>query len=270
MAISNQTRRILWKRSGDRCAVCQRRLVVHATESYLESAIGNECHIVAPEPNGPRSNFPLTVEEPDDYSNLILLCQVHHQLVDDQPHTYPVDKLREIKRRHEAWIRDAFNLELPASEPIQSPLLLYRMETGLQLISLLRGSHASRFHHDHLDSDRTELANEFLQNIQERLDSWDAIASQDRITAQLTLNRAICNLEANGLLVYAARQQERHQVENLVIDDWQVGYLLVVNQANPIAANRSEALERLMGFKLATDREFASYILIQLQHEQIR
>nr|WP_290227790.1 hypothetical protein [Trichocoleus desertorum] len=280
MAISSQTRRILWRRSGDRCAVCQRRLVMHATESYLESAIGNECHIVAPEPDGPRGNFPLTVEERDDYSNLILLCQIHHQLVDAQPHTYPVDMLKEIKYRHETWIRDTLKLNPPTVEPTPSPLLLYRMETGIQLISLLRGSHASRFHQDNLDSDRTELASSFLQNIQEQLNVWDAIAkpertspdrtSPDRTKTEFALNRAICDLEASGLLVYAGRRQEPHQVESLVINDWQVGYLLVVNQVNPIAANRSEALERLMGFKLAADREFASYILIQLQHEQIR
>jgi hypothetical protein len=159
------------------------------------------------------------------------------------------------------------------------------METGAQLMSLLRGSHASRFHQDNLDSDRIELASSFLQNIQEHLNGWDAIAkpertspkrtsperaSPDRTKAEFDLNRAICDLEANGLLVYAGRRQEPHQVESLVINDWQVGYLLVVNQVNPIAANRSEALERLMGFKLAADRDFASYILIQLQHEQIR
>jgi hypothetical protein len=265
MAISNQTRRILWRRSGERCAVCQRRLVMHATESYLESALGSECHIVASEPGGPRGSFPLTVEERDDYSNLILLCKVHHQLIDAQPHTYPVDKLRKIKRRHEASIRNALKLKQPKSEQAPSPLVLYRIETGAQLISLLRGSHASRFHHDSLDSDRTELANNFLKNAQEYLNGWDAIASHEKKTAQSTLDRAIYTLEAHGLLVYASQRQEQHQTENLVIDDWQVGYLLVVNQINPIAANCSEALERLMGFKLATDREFASYILIQLE-----
>lgn len=265
MAISNQTRRILWRRSGDRCAVCQRRLVMHASEPYFESAIGSECHIVAPEPDSPRGSFPLTVEERDDYSNLILLCKVHHQLIDAQPHTYPVDKLREIKRRHEASIRRALKLKQPKAEQAPS-LVLYRIETGTQLISLLHGSHASRFHHDNLDSDRTELAHNFLQNTQEYLNRWDAIANLEKEIAQSTLDRAIYTLEAHGLLVYASQRQEQHQTENLVIDDWQVGYLLVVNQINPIAANRSDALERLMGFKLATDREFASYILIQLEH----
>jgi len=82
------------------------------------------------------------------------------------------------------------------------------------------------------------------------------------------LGKSICQLEAHGLLVYAGQRQEQHQLENRVLDYWQVGYLLVVTQTNPIAANRSEALERLMGFKLATDRDFASYILIQLEPEQ--
>lgn len=264
MAISYHTRKILWGRSGDRCAVCQRRLVMHATEPYLESAIGSERHIVTPEADSPRGEFSLTVEEQDEYSNLILLCKIHHQLIDAYPHTYPVDKLREIKRKHEAWIRHALKRQQTASKVVTSPLVLYRIETGTQLISLLYGSHAFRFHHHSLESDRAELANSFLQSVQESLNHWDAIATPERATAHSTLDKAIYTLEANGLLVYANHRQEQHQVENAVIDDWQVGYLLVVNQVNPIAVNRSEPLERLMGFKLATDREFASYILVQL------
>ena len=29
----------------------------------------------------------------DEYDNLVLLCKVHDKLVDDQPETYPVDRL---------------------------------------------------------------------------------------------------------------------------------------------------------------------------------
>jgi len=39
------------------------------------------------------------------YENLILLCNIHHQLVDAQPETYPVERLQAIKRDHEHWVQ---------------------------------------------------------------------------------------------------------------------------------------------------------------------
>lgn len=40
-------------------------------------------------------------EERDKYPNLILLCKTHHKQVDDQPAQYTVERLREIKAKHE-------------------------------------------------------------------------------------------------------------------------------------------------------------------------
>src|SRR5277367_1301593 len=39
MAISDKTRKILWARSGDRCAECRRQLVEEATRADAESVI---------------------------------------------------------------------------------------------------------------------------------------------------------------------------------------------------------------------------------------
>jgi len=71
-----------------------------------ESIVGDECHIVAKSPTGPRGESPLTSKQRDHYDNLILLCRVHHKLVDDQPNTYTVQCLGEMKAVHEKWVRE--------------------------------------------------------------------------------------------------------------------------------------------------------------------
>jgi len=59
---------------------------------------------------GPRFHAALTTEEVRDYSNLVVLCQPHHKLVDDHPSEWSADQLREMKYAHEeATSADVFN-----------------------------------------------------------------------------------------------------------------------------------------------------------------
>ncbi len=47
------------------------------------------------------------IERIDEVDNLILLCRVHHKMVDDPPMTYLADALREMKARHEKLVQSA-------------------------------------------------------------------------------------------------------------------------------------------------------------------
>jgi hypothetical protein len=98
---------MLWGRSANRCAICRCELVMDPTETDDEAIIGDECHIVAQEREGPRGESSLDFEQRDKYNNLLLLCKVHHKLIDDQPNTYTVERLREIKAAHEKWVRES-------------------------------------------------------------------------------------------------------------------------------------------------------------------
>ncbi|MBE1577742.1 hypothetical protein ACFORH_11150 [Amycolatopsis roodepoortensis] len=109
MGISDKTRKILWGRSGNRCADCRRELITRRTPDGDEEAIvGDEAHIAAQSPGGPRYG-----EGPPSglhhYDNLILLCRVDHKKIDDQPHHYTVDRLTKLKAEHEAWVNHALN-----------------------------------------------------------------------------------------------------------------------------------------------------------------
>lgn len=94
MALSDKSRKILWARSGARCAMCKAPIVVDRTEADREAIVGDECHIISGAEGGPRadSNFPR--ESIDSLENLMLLCRVHHKLVDDQASTFTTTILR--------------------------------------------------------------------------------------------------------------------------------------------------------------------------------
>lgn len=107
MGISVKTHKLLWGRSGNQCAICKTELIVSSGElSEDPSIVGDEAHIIARSESFTRGDSDaLAPEERDSYFNLILLCKTHHKQVDDQPATFSVERLREIKAKHEQEVR---------------------------------------------------------------------------------------------------------------------------------------------------------------------
>lgn len=103
MHLSDRDRKLLWGRAANRCAYCQRALVVDATVADRESIVGDEAHIVSDSSDGPRGQA-MDRSNLDSYENAILLCKVHHKMVDDQPHEFTSEVLRRMKANHEKWV----------------------------------------------------------------------------------------------------------------------------------------------------------------------
>ena len=104
---------MLWGKSANRCAIssCRRELVMDETETDDPSIIGEECHIIGKEDNGPRGNPEFPKEQRDLYNNLILLCNIHHKVIDDQEQSYSIGKLKEIKKDHEEWVNNSLSID---------------------------------------------------------------------------------------------------------------------------------------------------------------
>ncbi|MEU2043725.1 HNH endonuclease signature motif containing protein [Nocardia niwae] len=103
MSIKLVDRKMLWGRSGGKCAFCKIPLTTISDVGHA-SVIGEEAHIVAREPNGPRGDSPLDSRQRDNYSNLILLCPTRHSEIDKVPSgvsEYSVERLLQIKNDHE-------------------------------------------------------------------------------------------------------------------------------------------------------------------------
>lgn len=105
MAIKQSDLKLLWGRSGNRCANCKVELSFDAEHSSGSFPLGEQAHIVAAELDGPRGKSILTAEERDAYANLILLCPTDHRRIDRDVDNYPVEKLHQIKTAHELWVQ---------------------------------------------------------------------------------------------------------------------------------------------------------------------
>lgn len=119
----------LFAESGNICAFpgCQTELIHRETGSV----VGEICHIKAKNKGGPRYDENQSVDERDGYENLVLLCSVHHKVVDDHPAEYPVERLHELKRTHRNK-----NLQRVC---IGSELLR-KLETNVSVTNVVNGS----------------------------------------------------------------------------------------------------------------------------------
>lgn len=120
VGISDKDRKILWGRSGNRCALCRRVLVAERTSADGEAVVGDEAHIAARAPGGPRYGE-CSPDVVDSYENLILLCRVDHKRVDDQPRYYTTARLRQAKAEHEKWVEHALG-DVPARPVVHNEI----------------------------------------------------------------------------------------------------------------------------------------------------
>ncbi len=84
-------------------------------------------HIIADRPDGPRGDAVLSEVLKDKISNLMLLCDVHHRLIDKEDiGGHPVERLRRMKSSHESRIELVSSLAADK----QSHVLLYGANIG--------------------------------------------------------------------------------------------------------------------------------------------
>lgn len=108
MRISEKTRKGLWARSHDTCAFpsCHQSLTeddqnAFTGEGFL-TVVGEEAHIRSARLNGPRHDSAYPKDKLDHRENLILLCSVHHTMVDaNKGAGYKVATLIKMRDDHE-------------------------------------------------------------------------------------------------------------------------------------------------------------------------
>lgn len=239
MAISARDRKLLWGRSGNRCAMCQRELIMAGTPAADDSIIGDECHIVSGAPSGPRHDPTFPHGGQDDYSNLLLLCKVHHKLIDDQEEKFPASSLVELKARHEEWVSnrlDASGFPDSAGEagkdPRPAPAFLSRIRSGRELLAIVTSACAYATYYDDLRTEAEEdLVAGFLQDAQD----WgelDLDSERDRMRAARSLDEHLRDLEDAGLWVFGGRELQIAEGKTGPYD-WPVAHVRVLRSSNP-------------------------------------
>ncbi|MEM7112379.1 MAG: HNH endonuclease signature motif containing protein [Chloroflexota bacterium] len=269
MAITSKTRKILWGRSGNRCAICLRELVMGSQGTNSDSVIGEECHIVAREINGPRGDSPLPFDERDNVENLILLCRNHHKLVDDQPNKFTIQYIQGIKAKHEEWVRDSLS---PAKQREKQGLFFaFRIDTGRQLWNTIVECDGYSF--DIVQAETKEeayLLGDFAQNIRDYGDLWNIIENRDAIFAQFEMNKQIKELNKSAFLVYGASRW--HRLNSTTAKnraDLLIGYVLVLRGSNPIIQKKDDEIEMLMKTKEQQQSDFSNYVPVMIDTSSI-
>lgn len=215
MAISDATRKALWARSHNRCAICQGLLTVDADSAELPWLIlGEEAHIVARSEGGPRAHDGDRTRL-DEYENLILLCADDHKRADLQPDVFTAHDLRARKTAHERWAEEKFagQTEEPIrllKAPGEDAAPMQPVATGAAVWDLVAGAGLFYMRSIEDDSDPTaaDAADEFLSNARDYGEVSEAI-QDDGFTAvreaQRSLQEMLTGLWERGLFVYGRR-----------------------------------------------------------------
>jgi hypothetical protein len=146
----------------------------------------------------------------------MLLCRVHHKLVDDQAETYTAEILRGIKAKHEQWVEARLGNEgrLPEVriKRIQSeiPEKLPRITSGKELLAIAVGCHgAYNDYSDDLNTEETEVVGGFIQELTDWVDILDGVEPIERMRVAKSLDERLHDLQARGFLVFAATEDQR-------------------------------------------------------------
>jgi hypothetical protein len=176
VSISVESRKRLWGRSGGKCAICREALFVVA--AGYDTIVGQEAHIIARSPGGPRRDFMTALTKIDDYSNLVLLCPTDHAIVDAQPAQWTVERLLEVKTAHEQWVK-----ALPPEERVPVKVVpgpdywtkgLYPVYDGPALWRIVAAAHSFRFDHP---ADATPDDLDYLAGLFDGIKDWGELAS---------------------------------------------------------------------------------------------
>jgi len=109
MAITQKDIKLLWGRSGNRCAICKTELTQDKKTVSASFTLGEQAHIVGEKEDAARGVSQLSLDERNSYHNLILLCPTHHTEIDKNDDDWSVEKLHQIKSEHELWVTETLS-----------------------------------------------------------------------------------------------------------------------------------------------------------------
>lgn len=220
--------------------MCRHELVIDATSADDESVIGEECHIVSGKSQGPRYDSDRPNHSLDELENLVLLCRIHHKMVDDQYETYTVEILKSIKANHEGWVRSALS-DKNAHPPVRIrrikkniPTHLTRVRTGQELMNIVGDSCSLSFEHDEPQSqEEMEIISGFAQEVQDWGDLSGDFEAGQRVEAAYRMSAMIQDLEGKGFWLIGAREIQRIEGGVALPSSWPVAILRVIRPASP-------------------------------------
>lgn len=194
--------------------MCRRPLIAARTHHDPDAIVGDEAHIAGQSPGGPRRDDLASGVSIDGYDNLILLCRVHHKVVDDQPNHYTAARLREIKDDHEKWVSDRLDdANVPGiDDGLTGPVRMRALTTGAAVWDLVSGAEAYLFtppDDGDVEDEAVDLADEFLQTCHDYGEVSGNVTDDGMSSiraAKRSLQDYVRRLADRGLLVFGTTQ----------------------------------------------------------------
>jgi hypothetical protein len=240
MALTDKTRKILWARSGNLCAICHQKLVVDETQLDAESVVGEECHICAQSPGGPRFNPLFSADRINALENLILLCSNDHKKIDDQHQAHPAEWLRAKKAAHEKWVEDKLteSAELRPMRIVRTkanvPQKMDRITSGKMLLNIASQCHSGNSDYDeNLDDAEAELVAGFLQDVIDYAEIARDTDMAEHVKIARSLNERLKELEESGFYLFAAVEDARVEGGTHGPIPWKIFHQMLTRATNP-------------------------------------
>ncbi len=224
MAISDRTRKLLWAKSGNSCAICKTELL--SQKNSEDFNIGEECHIISAKSNGPRHKENLG--EYDSFYNLILLCRNHHREIDELTDSYPEEVLTYMKMNHENWVQKTINSAIETEKKENEPRFLARITSGKELLNIISEVHG--YKSDYPEPENEEEAN-FIASVIQELVNYGEISGmieiQDIIKISNQLKELISTIEERGYFIFAERKIEDYSYGCHTFKNWSVATIVL-------------------------------------------
>lgn len=231
MSITDKTRKFLWAKSGNRCAICKTELITIGNNAD-DFNIGEECHIISSRATGPR-HVP-NLNEYDNFENLLLLCRNHHKEIDELTETYTEELLRYVKTNHEVWVRNTIEKAIENQVENKKPLFLAQITSGKKLFNIINEVYGYRTDYDDvLNEDEANYLGSFFQTLVDYGDISGMIETQDKVKIGYELQKLIDDLNNRGYFIFADRGLEPMFPERPQSEKWTVATIIVRKKENP-------------------------------------
>lgn len=136
MPLTQKDIKLLWGRSGNRCAICKCPLTQDSAAVTATFTLGEQAHIVGEKQNTARGNSSLSPNERNSYHNLILLCPTHHTEIDKNEADWPIEKLHQVKSQHELWVMETLSESIDLKILAKETAVTYIIDSAVELCDL--------------------------------------------------------------------------------------------------------------------------------------
>lgn len=247
MSIKVKTRKILWSKSGNRCAICKRQLVQRLPKQKSDFIVGEECHIVSSKSDGPRGKYKI-LSDCDNYDNLILLCANDHKLIDEFPETFTVEIIENLKTNHENWIEAAIEKDLEEYLKTTNNIeLLEEIKVTSDIDNIVQGSHFYFYDLTSIIDENVSIeASELFDNLRDYGDIYSDIEISLRTRCLIDYLNTIKQLNEKGVKFFGKSIIREYSILNIPKSEYKIAMIIAFEvSSNPKSIQNGKLMIQL-------------------------